>query len=235
MPGVCRVKRSELARAARPDAEAGLQALRGVLDVSRETEARLRVYADLLVKWQASQNLVSPATLPDVWRRHILDSAQVVLLAPDARRWVDLGSGAGFPGLVTAILRAEDPEAKVDLVESNAGKAAFLRTVARETGVPVTLHVGRIEDIAPELAARERFDRVTARALAPLSSLLTLARPFLAGGAVALFHKGQDFVSEIALATQSWGLDLIEHPSRVDRAGRILEIRGATPLEKPSV
>jgi len=143
--------------------------------------------------------------------------------------WVDLGSGAGFPGLVTAILGAPHG-ATVDLMESNAGKAAFLRTVARETGVPVTLHVGRIEELAPKLAAERRFDVVTARALAPLVTLLGLAKPFLDRGAAALFHKGQDFVSEIELATQSWGLDLIEHKSRVDRAGRLLDIRRAVPL-----
>ena len=223
------MKRSERGGIAPPDAEAGLAALRDVVDVSRETEDRLRLYADLLVKWQPSQNLVSPATLPDLWRRHIVDSAQAFALRPDARVWVDLGSGAGFPGLVTAILGAPHG-ATVDLMESNAGKAAFLRTVARETGVPVTLHVGRIEELAPKLAAERRFDVVTARALAPLVTLLGLAKPFLDRGAAALFHKGQDFVSEIELATQSWGLDLIEHKSRVDRAGRLLDIRRAVPL-----
>lgn len=223
------MKRSERGPTARPDAEAGLAALREVVAVSRETEDRLRLYADLLVKWQPSQNLVSPTTLPDLWRRHIVDSAQAYALRPDAKSWVDLGSGAGFPGLVTAILGAPHG-ATVDLMESNAGKAAFLRTVARETGVPVTLHVGRIEEVAAQLAVERRFDMVTARALAPLATLLSLAKPFLDGGAVALFHKGQDFVSEIELATQSWGLDLLEHKSRVDRAGRLLEIRRAIPL-----
>jgi 16S rRNA (guanine527-N7)-methyltransferase len=223
------VKRSDRRPIARPDADAGLAALREILVVSRETEDRLRLYADLLVKWQPSQNLVSPTTLPDLWRRHIVDSAQAFALRPEAKAWVDLGSGAGFPGLVTAILGAPHG-ATVDLMESNTGKAAFLRTVARETGVPVSLHVGRIEELAPRLAAERRFDVVTARALAPLAALLALAKPFLDQGAAALFHKGQDFVSEIELATQSWGLDLLEHKSRVDRAGRLLEIRSAIPL-----
>jgi 16S rRNA (guanine527-N7)-methyltransferase len=204
-----------------------LDALSAVTPVSRETFERLSVYASLLVKWQASQNLVAPNTIAALWHRHLADSLQAWALRPDVRRWADLGSGAGFPGLVTAIALADQPGGMVHLVESNSGKAAFLRTVARETGAPVTVHVGRIETVVPSLAGAG-IEAVSARALAALDVLLAWSEPLLAAGAVALFHKGQQFESEWRAASQIWDIDLIHHPSMVDAGGVVVEIRRAT-------
>lgn len=191
--------------------------------VSRETLERLNIYVDLVNKWQKSQNLVAPSTLARVWSRHVADSLQVWALLPKARRWIDFGSGAGFPGLVTAICLAEMPGAVVHLVESNRGKAAFLRTVARETGAPAIVHAERIDAFSQGFG--EDVDAVSARALASLTILAGFSAPFVARGAVAVFHKGQDFGVELEEATQSWELDLIKHPSRVDPGGCLVEIR----------
>ena len=200
-----------------------LSAVESIRPVSRETADRLTIYVDLLRKWQTSQNLVAPSTLADVWRRHVADSVQVQALLPEAKTWIDFGSGAGFPGLVTAILLADTPGAEVHLVESNRGKAAFLRTVARSTGAPAIVHAQRIVDF------NATFDRpvegISARALAPLVNLVEFARPHVARGAVAVFHKGQDFAAEVREATLSWDLDLVERDSRIDPAGRLIVIR----------
>jgi 16S rRNA (guanine527-N7)-methyltransferase len=194
--------------------------------VSRETRARLEHYVALLRSWQRIKNLVGPATLDTVWTRHILDSAAVLDAAPEARRFADLGSGAGFPGLVVAILLAETPGAHVDLVEANGRKAAFLRTVARETGAPATVHAERIEDAVPKLAARTPpIEVVTARALAPLDRLLELAAPLFSAGAVGVFHKGRELAEEVAAAEDRWRFDLVEHPSSTDPSARLVAVR----------
>ena len=203
--------------------EVGLDAVRAIRPVSRETGERLAVYVELVRKWQKSQNLVAPSTLDDIWRRHVADSAQTLAALPSARRWLDFGSGAGFPGLVTAIFLAETEGARVHLVESNKGKAAFLRTVARETGAPVTVHAERSEDF--NAGFDEPVDGVSARALAPLVNLVALAAQHVARGAVAVFHKGQDFGAEVREATLSWDLDMVEQISRIDPAGRLILIR----------
>ena len=200
-----------------------------IVPVSRETAERLSVYVDLVRKWQKSQNLVSPSTLPAIWRRHVADSAQGHALLPAARRWIDFGSGAGFPGLVTAILLADRPGARVHLVESNRGKAAFLRAVARETGAPATVHAERIDDFSRNF--NEPVDGISARALAPLAALCAMAAPHVGRGGVAVFHKGQDFASEVREATLSWDLDLVEHISRIDPEGRLIEIRRIDPRD----
>jgi len=161
--------------------------------------------------------------LPAVWRRHVADSAQLVMRFPDARRWLDLGSGAGFPGLVTAILLAEAPGAHVALVESNARKCAFLRQVIRETQAPAAVHHGRIETILRTWSAP--VERISARGLAPLGRLLSLAEPVFAAGAAGAFHKGQDFEREIAETAKSWKFDLVSYPSLTDSRGAILDIR----------
>ena len=202
-------------------------ALDPIIAASGATKARLEIYVALLRKWQASQNLVAPATLPAVWTRHVADSAQALAALPEATRWVDLGSGAGFPGLVTAILLADRPGATVHLVESNKGKASFLRTVARETGAPAVVHARRIETFIAGFDAP--VEAVSARALASLDDLCRMTAPLVARGAVAVFHKGQDFASELAAATQSWILDLVERPSRVDPGGRIVVVSGIRP------
>lgn len=200
----------------------GLEALADVVSVSRETGERLATYVALLTKWQRAENLIAPSTLPAVWRRHVADSAQLVGLFPDTRRWLDLGSGAGFPGLVVAILGMDHAETVVHLVESNRKKCAFLRAAIRETRAPAVVHEGRIDSVIASWS--EPVERISARALAPLTDLLALAAPLMELGVPAAFHKGQDFVREISETTQSWVFDLIKHDSRVGDGGAILDI-----------
>lgn len=202
-------------------------ALEQILAVSRETTERLAVHVALVERWQKSRNLVAPSTLGEIWWRHVADSAQAHAALPSATRWVDLGSGAGFPGLVTAILLADRPGAVVHLVESNQSKAAFLRTVARETGAPAIVHAERIEAFVAGFA--DPIDAVSARALAPLGRLIPMVAPLVGRGAVAVFHKGRDFAAEVAEATLSWDLDLVERDSRIEPGSRLIEIRGITP------
>lgn len=189
----------------------------GELGVSRETIGRLESYAALLTRWQARINLVGPDTLSDLWTRHILDSAQLwPLLPPAARRLADLGSGAGFPGLVLAILGAPD----VHLVESDARKCAFLREAARQTGTPVTILNRRIEQVAPLSA-----DIVTARALAPLPRLLDWAAPHLASGGQCLFLKGRGAEDELTATAKEWKIGHRRISSLTDPEGVVLQLR----------
>jgi 16S rRNA (guanine527-N7)-methyltransferase len=190
-------------------------------DVSRETSAKLDLLVSELVRWQRIKNLVGPATLAEVWTRHIADSLQLMDLAPRAKTWVDLGSGAGFPGLVIAIAGAERG-VEVDLVESNARKCAFLRHVARLSAAPAKVHEARIEDAIESF--RGRAEVVSARALAPLSTLLAWTEPLLKTGTVGLFPKGRDVSAELTLAAKSWRFDLEMVPSRTDSEARILRI-----------
>ncbi len=164
-------------------------------DLPAATIERLRIYEILLKKWQKTINLVGPGTLDEIWIRHFADSLQVSRAAPAALRWLDLGSGGGFPGLVTAIRYAEDPSATVHLIESDQRKCAFLRTVSRETGAPAIIHPGRIEDIAPDLD--EPIEAVSARALASLPTLFVYARKFIDAGAIGVFPKGQQAEAEL--------------------------------------
>ncbi|MBB5754113.1 16S rRNA (guanine(527)-N(7))-methyltransferase RsmG [Prosthecomicrobium pneumaticum] len=203
----------------------GPGAVERVLPVSRETRQRLETYVALIRRWQPAQNLVSPQTLDTLWTRHIADCAQLVALFPDDLRWVDLGSGAGLPGLVTAILLADRPGAKVHLVESNQRKCAFLRAAIRETGAPAVVAEGRIDSVLKQFDAP--VDRISARALASFAALLDLSAPLLARGVPAAFHKGADFAAERAEASQSWTLDLVEHQSMIDPRGLVVEIRRA--------
>ena len=186
-----------------------------VLDVSRETLGRLEAYAALLAKWQKAINLVAPATLPDLWRRHILDSGQLARLAPLDALWLDLGSGAGFPGLVIAIMGARE----VRLVESDARKCAFLREAARITSAPAQVDNARIAEVAPFQA-----EVVTARALAPLPKLLGFAAPFLGPCSIALFPKGQDVAAELTEAHRNWRMRVERHPSLTDERAAILRL-----------
>jgi 16S rRNA (guanine527-N7)-methyltransferase len=191
--------------------------------VSRETYERLIRFESLFRKWAGRINLAAPSTLPHLWSRHILDSAQLAKLAPGATRWLDLGSGGGFPGAVIAILLRDRPGATVDLVESNAKKAAFLKTALGELQAPARVHIARIEAFS---GSEEGFEIVTARALAALPSLLELASPWLTGGATGLFHKGRDYRREVEESRDAWHFDLVEHASAVDPEGVILEISG---------
>ena len=157
--------------------------------VPRETIHRLTRYAELLTHWQARTNLVAASTLPALWSRHFADSAQLRALAPNARLWLDLGSGAGFPGLVVAILETGRPDFRMHLVESNRKKCAFLAEVARETKAPVDIHAMRIEDLA-ESAQSLSPDVVSARALAPLPASLGTRKPVLRAGNTGAVLEG---------------------------------------------
>ncbi len=189
----------------------------GIVPVSRETLSRLEAYADLLIRWSARINLVGRDTLADLWRRHILDSAQLRHLVPNsARSLIDLGSGAGFPGLVLAVLGVPG----VELVEANSRKCAFLREAARITAAKVTIRRCRIEAVPPH-----PVDVVTARACAPLDRLLELARPFLVPDTVCLFTKGERFEEELTLARKRWTMRVSVEPSLSDRRGVILRLQ----------
>jgi 16S rRNA (guanine527-N7)-methyltransferase len=191
--------------------------------VSRETSRRLSQFVAFLLDRQRTTNLIAASTIPVIWTRHVADSLQLLALAPDARRWVDFGSGGGFPGMVIACALAETPGAPVHLIESIGKKAAFLRDAVRETAVPATVHHGRIEDIAPRLAGET--DIVTARAVAPLKELLTMINPFLERGAQALLMKGQDVDAELTQAAKYWTIDHTAVPSQTSPTGRILIVR----------
>lgn len=190
-------------------------------DVSRETTERLEGLIDLLRAWNPRINLIAPSTLEDAWSRHIIDSAQLYPLAPDAARWIDLGAGAGFPGLVIAALRFEHGATEpVTLVESDVRKAAFLREAARTMGVPIDIHVTRIENLY-----LSDFDVVSARALAPLAALLDYAAPLLASNGLALFPKGRAAAAEVDEARRSWQFTLDRIPSATSGDSVILAVR----------
>ena len=191
--------------------------------VSDDALARLDKYAALLVEWQSRINLVAPSTVPQLWTRHIADSLQLLRHAPDAKIWIDLGSGAGFPGIPIACALAQTPGVEVHLVESNGKKAAFLREAARITGAPIVVHAERIENFGDSYAGKA--DVVTARALAPLSSLLDQAFPFMAEGAIGLFLKGQDVGAELTDSSKRWSVDATKASSVTDPAGCVLTVR----------
>ena len=190
--------------------------------VSRETQARLERYVDLFVQWQAKTNLISPSTLPNLWTRHISDSLQLLSLAPTATRWVDLGSGGGFPGVVLACALAETPGANIQLIERNAKKAAFLREALRVTQAPGTIHLADIGD--NEDSFPQAVDCITARAVAPLHQLIGYAEPLMKAGAKALFLKGQDVDAELTEATKYWNITPRLHPSLTGGQGWIVEL-----------
>ena len=191
-------------------------------DFSSTTTARLSAFEDLVRIWSPKVNLVAKSALPDLWERHILDSAQIYRLRPEgACHWVDLGSGGGFPGIVVAILAAEkDPGMRVTLVESDRRKAVFLKETARKLSLPVTVCVERIEDLAPL-----EGDVVSARALAPLVLLCRYGMRHLKQGGVALFQKGAAVADEIALARLDWRFDLDAIPSLTDTQGVTVKLR----------
>lgn len=199
-----------------------LKALDGLIDVSRETCDKLDAYVALLARWQKAQNLVAPSTLQDVWSRHIADSAQIFSYGQTYKNWIDIGSGAGFPGLVIAILLSGTEGARVDMIESNQKKVAFLRAVIRETGAPARVHAGRIEKVLANW--NEPVDVVSARALASLDQLCDFAAPLWPRGTRGLFHKGVQVDREIEEASQNWMLDLVKHQSVVDEQGCILHV-----------
>ena len=198
-----------------PDAFAALSG------VSRETLLHLQIYAEMLADWNSRHNLVSRASMADVWRRHFWDSAQLAPLIPSgAKSLVDLGSGAGFPGLVLAELLRERSDFKTVLYESTQKKCRFLEAVAERLKLSPEIRWSRIED-----APREVFDVVTARACKPLPELLAYAQRFWTPNTVGLFLKGQNVEAELTQAHKSWRMAVQRHPSRSDATGVILELR----------
>ncbi|MCX7302799.1 MAG: 16S rRNA (guanine(527)-N(7))-methyltransferase RsmG [Hyphomicrobiales bacterium] len=189
--------------------------------VSRETFSGLQAFEGMFQTWAKSINLSSSSTIPDLWKRHVLDSAQLAPLAAGAIQWLDLGSGGGFPGLILAFLLKERPGASIDLVESNRKKAAFLATAIGQFALPARVHAVRI---GSEIKGLRQPEVVTARALAPLPQLLELAWPWLSSGARGLLHKGRDYAHEIQESSLLWQYDLIEHRSRIDADSVVLEI-----------
>lgn len=191
------------------------------LNVSRETFEKFELLERELRRWQAIKNLVGPATLDQIWERHIVDSLQLLDLASEAKTWLDLGSGAGFPGLVLAIAGAERG-LKVHLVESNSRKCAFLRHIVRLTGSPATIHEARLETVIPDFVAKA--DVVSARALASLVQLLDWTAPVLKAGTIGLFPKGRDAEIELTEARKKWTFEAETLPSSTDSSARILRI-----------
>ena len=213
-----------LAEAA-PDLSADRAAALRLTPVSRETLTRLDRFVALLLRTQRHTNLIGPATVPQLWTRHIADSLQLLDLArdvaPDARTWLDLGSGGGFPGLVIACAITGQPGAVMHLIESNGKKAAFLRHVVGELRLPAHVHERRIEDFVPDFSA----DLITARAVAPLNKLFGYVAPLLKSGAQALLPKGQDVGAELTESAKYWTMEADLVASRTHPAGRIVVVR----------
>lgn len=188
-------------------------------DVSRETIDRLSHFEDLVLKWNPRINLVAKSTLNEIWERHITDSVQLYQYAPaEAKTWLDIGSGGGFPGIVLAVMAAgSNQTAEFSMVESDQRKSTFLRTAARELGLKVTVHSERIEATSPQNA-----DVITARALKSVVELMPFLERHLTPSGTAILPKGRNFAEEIPLARKKWRFDLTEHHSITDPDARIL-------------
>ena len=200
----------------------GPEEFRTQTDVSQETLARLKAYADMLADWNARHNLVAKSTLPDLWQRHMWDSAQLAPLIPEnAKTLADLGSGAGFPGLVLAAMR---PDVAVTLHEATTKKCAFLQAAAERMGLRVAIENARMED-----QNKSPSDVVTARACAPLPLLLDYAYRFTGPNSVCLFLKGQNVGSELTEAHKYWNMKASQVPSRTDPSGAIVTVRELGP------
>ncbi|HVY33364.1 MAG TPA: 16S rRNA (guanine(527)-N(7))-methyltransferase RsmG [Caulobacteraceae bacterium] len=188
--------------------------------------ADLEAFRSLLAQWNEDMNLVGPSAMAEFWPRHVYDSAQLLALAPEARVWADIGAGAGFPGVVLAILLKETPGARVHLVESMAKRCRFLQAVVNQLALPAEVHNSRAEDL------RLKVDVVCARACAPLVRLLGYTRPYLTGGATGLFLKGQDIVSELTEAAKCWNFEAHLTASLSHPEGRILQVKGLKRVRK---
>lgn len=208
-----------------------VRAFQSEFNVSRETVARLTAYEALLRKWQQKINLVGPSTIDHIWQRHFADSLQLLPLVPEtARNWVDLGSGAGFPGAVAALAGFHG---EVYLIESDKRKAAFLQAVARETGQELTVLAQRIEDVA--VSRKIAADIISARALASLTKLLELASPFVTPQSTALFLKGRDWQAEMLAAEADWSFRAEVFPSRTDDEARVIKLTHIMPRVKEKI
>jgi 16S rRNA (guanine527-N7)-methyltransferase len=195
---------------------AGFQALTGVSDSQL---ADLKRFQEMLAEWNAVMNLVGPATIATYWNRHVLDSWQLMPMAPEAKTWADLGAGAGLPGIVLAILLKDTPGAKVHLVESMAKRCRFLSEVSSALALPAQVHNARAEELDLKV------EIVTARACAPMTKLLGFSEPYLKRGAVGLFLKGQDVATELSEAAASWKFDAELRLSQSDPRGRIVQVK----------
>jgi 16S rRNA (guanine527-N7)-methyltransferase len=207
-----------------PDLTADRNRALALTPVSRETLDRLDRFVAELLSWRQRMNLIGASTVPILWTRHVADSLQLLALAPQAKTWADLGSGAGFPGLVLACALADTPGVTIHLVESNGKKAAFLREAAKATAAPAIIHAVRIVDFVNNQT--DGVEVVTARALAPLSELLSATYPLLKKGAVGLFPKGQDVEAELTAATKCWNIQSSLEASLTDPKARIVKITG---------
>jgi 16S rRNA (guanine527-N7)-methyltransferase len=202
-----------------------------LVPVSRETEDRFAAFVDLIARWRKTTNLISESTFASVWTRHIADCAQLLALAPAAKLWVDMGSGAGFPGLVIAIQLAGVPGAIVHCIESDQRKCAFLREAVRATGAAATIHPERVEAIEP--SSLEAVDAVTARAFAPLSRTLELARPWIMRGAVGVFPRGESAKDQVAALSEASAYEIEALQSVIDTKATILRVRMNVRSEAP--
>lgn len=198
--------------------------------VSRETFEDLERFETALLRWNRVTNLIAPSTVSEIWQRHVVDSAQLLPLGRGADRWLDLGSGGGFPAIVLAILMKSRSDAVVHMVESNRKKASFLQTMVGDLGLPAHVHAVRI-DSASSLVPETQI--VTARALASLGELFQLAEPWISRGARGLFHKGRDFHREVEECSAQWESDLLEHQSVAGGEGVILEVASLRRRQAP--
>lgn len=195
--------------------------------VPRETVTRLDNFVALLLEWQTKINLVASSTLPHLWTRHIADSLQLLSLTPNVGRWVDFGSGGGFPAIPIACALQEQYGTELHLIESNRKKATFLREAVRRLDLPAVVHAERAENYGERYTAPVQV--VTARALASLKVLCDLTFPLISKGAVGLFPKGQDVDAELTEAAKYWNIEAERVPSRTNQDGRIVIVRNLTP------
>ncbi|MEI9804479.1 MAG: 16S rRNA (guanine(527)-N(7))-methyltransferase RsmG [Pseudolabrys sp.] len=198
--------------------------------VSRETKQRLESYVELLLEAQAKFNLIAPSTIPIIWTRHIADSLQLIDLAPDAKTWVDFGSGAGFPGIPMACALADKAGVKVHLVESVGKKANFLREVVQKLGIPAQVHQIRAENFGDSFG--DKVDVVTARAVSPLKVLCDRSFHWIERGAVGIFPKGQDVDAELTEAAKYWIIEANKVLSKTSPDSKIVVVAGLKPRSR---
>ena len=203
------------------EASFGAEDFRALVNATDPQMADLEVYRAILTEWNERMNLVGPSAMPMFWLRHAWDSAQLRTIMPEASVWADVGAGAGFPGLVLAILMKQTPNAAVHLIESMAKRCRFLSHVIEQLGLPAKVHHARAETVA-----LRHVEVVTARACAPMTRLLDLSWPLLRQGAPGLFLKGQGLGGELVEAKKVWSFQETVFPSRSDPSGAIVKIEG---------
>ncbi|MEO1748426.1 MAG: 16S rRNA (guanine(527)-N(7))-methyltransferase RsmG [Pseudomonadota bacterium] len=191
------------------------------VNVSRETFSRLDAFSNDFQAWADRINLVAPSTREEFWRRHVVDSLQLLAICPKERIWADLGSGGGFPGMIIAIALADDHDSRVTLIESNRKKCSFLQMAKAKYAPRSIIVAGRIEEVVPDI---EPPEIVTARALAELDVLLALTQRWLEQNTRGLFMKGREYVGEVEKSRTHWQFDLVTYKSRTAPDSAILEV-----------